>query len=279
MSTTPENTYPPEQHITRDLAPIIERNADGAVILLPVVPELLDRGGRLRAGAAATIVDIIAGEFAIREVLPNWIATSSMSLQFAALPEDGTLRARPKLLRRGKTTVVLEVALDHVEKETFVGLSTISFSILPGRTEFQTRAHWAEEPEPRTTFTLPGSGFRKPLLETLGVRFDPADASILHIDMSPYVVNTLGAIQGGVVAMAIDGAADHYATHVLGGPPCLRSLEIHYLKLAKIGPVRAKVSTIAELQNGLIVRVELRDEGQDDVLLTVASVVLERAPR
>ena len=275
--TTPEDTYPPKQHIIRDLAPVIERNAEGAEILLPVVPELLDDGGRLRAGSAAMIVDIIAGEYAIREVLPNWVATSNMSLQLGLLPSEGTLRARPRLLRRGKTTAVLEVSLDHLESGKSNGLSTVAFSILPGRSEFQTRAHWVEEPEPRTTFALSGSGFRKPLLEMLDVRFDPADTSVLRIEMSPYVVNTLGAIQGGVVAMAIDAAADHYATSVLGAAPYVRSLEIHYLKLAKIGPVRAQVRTISELQNGLALRVELRDEGQSDVLLTVASVILERS--
>ena len=200
-----------------------------------------------------------------------------MSLQLGLLPGEGTLRARPRLLRRGKTTAVLEVSLDHLESGKSNGLSTVAFSILPGRSEFQTRAHWVEEPEPRTTFALSGSGFRKPLLEMLDVRFDPTDTSVLRIEMSPYVVNTLGAIQGGVVAMAIDAAADHYATSVLGTAPCVRSLEIHYLKLAKIGPVRAQVRTISELQNGLALRVELHDEGQNDVLLTVASLILERA--
>ena len=112
--TTPEDTYPPKQHIIRDLAPVIERNADGAAILLPVVPELLDDSGRLRAGSAAMIVDIIAGEYAIREVLPNWVATSNMSLQLGLLgrAREHCVHVRDCYAAR-KTTAVLEVSLDQ----------------------------------------------------------------------------------------------------------------------------------------------------------------------
>ena len=111
-------TYPPDPHITRDLAPIIEREESGSTILLPVTPALQDEDGRLRAGPVATIVDIVCGETAIREVLPQWIATSSLSLQLRELPAQGTLRAHPRVLRKGRTTLVQEVALDHLETGT-----------------------------------------------------------------------------------------------------------------------------------------------------------------
>ena len=269
--------YPPDHHVTRDLDSTIERRDGQSTILLPIVPALLDPGGRLRVGAAATIVDIVCGETAIREVLPGWIATSNMSLQIGDMPGEGTLRARPRVVRHGKTTLVEEVELDHVETGASVGLGTASFAILPVRSDFQARAHWAEDPEPTTNFSMPDSGFRKPLLEAIGVRFDEANSAIAHADKTEYVVNTLGAMQGGVVAMFIDGAADHYAARELGGVTEVRSLEIHYLKLAKVGPIRATSRTIGRLGSGLVVRVELRDEGQDEALLTIANVVVDRA--
>jgi len=274
MSEPP--TYPPENHFTRDLAPRIERDESGSTLLLQIVSPLLDGSGGLRAGVVGTVADIVCGEVALRRVLPGWMATSSMSLQLEPLPGEGTLRARPRLLRHGRTTLVLEVALDHVETERACGLATVSFSILPRRSELQARATWAEEPEPVTTFAHPGSGFTQPLLEAIGLRTDPADAGRCHLQPTPYLANTLGAMQGGVVAMLIDAAAERFAEAELGAPCRVAHLEIHYLALAKTGPIRASARSIGRLGAGLVSRVELHDEGREDRLCTLANVVLDR---
>lgn len=275
-------SYPPDHHIVRDLAPIIERDDDASTIFLPIVPALLDDSGRLRVGVAATAVDIICGESAIRSVLPDWVATLSLSLQVGVMPPSGTFAATPRILRQGRTTLIQEVEMTHVESGAEIGLGTVSFSILPGRSDKLVRAHWVEQAEPRTTFAGDGAGFSKPLHETLGLRFDAKDLSVVHADVDSYVVNTLGAMQGGVLAMLVDAAGDRHASADAdgigqGGPAQIRSLEIHYLKLARVGPIRATARTVGQLGSGRIVRVELRDEGQADQLVTVASLVIERA--
>lgn len=277
MSNPEPSSYPPDFHIVRDLAPIIRRGPEGTAIHLPIVPEILDAGGRVRAGVVATIVDIVAGETAIREVLPAWVATSNLSLHVGDLPGHGTLRGRPRVLRRGRTTLVMEVALDHLETGHDLGLSTIGFSILPNRREAQTRVHWAEEPDALTHFASDGSGLTKPVLETLGVAFDSGEPGQARLAVGPYVINTLGAMQGGVVAILIDAAADHFAAAALGGACQVHGIEVHYLKLARVGPVRADVRTLARTASGLLLRVSLHDEGAADVLLTVASVSIDRA--
>jgi acyl-coenzyme A thioesterase PaaI-like protein len=276
MSPSEPPTYPPDLHIVRDLGPVIERGPEGAAILLPIVPEISDAGGRPRVGVLATVIDIIAGETAIREVLPSWVATSNLSLHVGPLPQHGTLRARPRVLRHGRTTLVMEVDVDHVETGDPLGLSTIGFSILPSRSALQARVDWAEKPEARTEFASEGSGLTKPLLETLGVVFDPAEAAHTRLAASSYVINTLGAMQGGVVAILIDAAADHFAAQRSGRVSQLRGLEIHYLKLARVGPVRADVRTLSETASGLLLRVSLHDEGADNVLLTVATVMVDK---
>ena len=47
------------------------------------------------------------------------------------------------------------------------------------------------------------------------------------------------------------------------------------MKLARIGPVRAEARLIAHTREGVLVRVELFDEGAEEVLLTVATVQVE----
>ncbi len=273
-----EAAYPPPHHILRDLAPVIERDADGATLWLPIVPELHDATGRVRAGVVATAVDILGGEAAMRAVAPGWIATSSLSLQVDTLPAEGMLRLRSRVLRQGRSTVVIEIDVDAPPPGHAAALATISFAALPARTEFQRQRHWIADPEPRTTFGAEAPSLAGPLLETLGLRFDASDPDVARLDMAEYVVNSLGAMQGGVVAILAEAAAEHSATARLGRPTRVRHLEVHYLKLAKVGPVRADVRTLAELAGGArLLRVELRDEGRDDVLLTIANVLADPA--
>ncbi len=269
-----EAPYPPPNHILRDLAPVIERDTEGATLWLPIVPEMHDASGRVRAGVVATAVDILGGEAAMRAVAPGWIATSSLSLQLEALPVSGTLRMRSSVLRQGRSTVVIEIGVDAPSPDHASALATITFAALPSRTEFQRQRHWIADPDPRTAFGADEPSLAGPLLELLGVRFDASRPEVARLDMRPYLVNSLGAMQGGVVALLAEAAAEHTARARLGEPVRIRHLEIHYLKLAKVGPVRAEVRTLAELSGrALLLRVELRDEGREDVLLTVANVV------
>ncbi len=282
--------YPPDEHIYRDLDVLVERTKTDLFVSFPVVPEILDAAGRPRLGLLATIADMAAGEDAIRALYPQWVATSSLSLHASDIPSNGRIRARSSLIRRGRTTVVLEVFLDHVPnksanadadvppdpiKATPIGLSTTSMAILPERRAAQNNVTWADEPAPRTEFSLPGSGFNRPLLERLGIRFDSSDPSTSLIECVPYVLNTLGAIQGGIVSLFIEAAAENYATHTLGRRVQVHSLEVHYLKLCRGNPIRAAVRKVGSTREGLLLRVELYDEGQEGVLATVGNVLVE----
>jgi acyl-coenzyme A thioesterase PaaI-like protein len=273
MSEVP---YPPPHHILRDLAPVIERDAEGATLRLPVVPEMHDASGRVRAGVVATAVDILGGEAAMRAVAPGWIATSSLSLQVEALPAAGTLSMRSRVLRRGRSTVVIEITVDALPPEQASALATITFAALPSRTEFQRQQHQLAESDPGAAFGGGAGRLSGPLLDVLGARFDASNPGSARLEMRPYLVNSLGAMQGGVAALFAEAAAEHAAHARFGGLVRVRQIEIHYLKLAKVGPVRAEVRRIAELSGHTSLwRVELRDEGREDVLLTVANVMTD----
>lgn len=275
MSGQPD--YPPPHHITQDLAPTIDRSEGESVIQLPIVPRVLDGSGGLRIGVAAMAADIVSGETAIREALPGWVATANLSLQVEALPDEGTLCVRPRLLRKGRTTLVQEVGLDHLESSRALGLGTVAFSLLPSRREMQDRVAWAEHPSLQTVFGDGRNQLAAPITERLGFETDPSDPAITRAPMTDYVVNTLGAMQGGVVALLLETAAERFATDRLEGPVRLRSLEIHYLSLARGGPIRATVREVARLREGIWMRVELSDEGREGRLTTVGSVLAESA--
>lgn len=83
------------------------------------------------------------------------------------------------------------------------------------------------------------------------------------------------------MAILLEATADRLAEVLLGRRVRVRSLTIHYLKLARRGPVRAEARPIALSQTGgALLRVELYDEGRDggeEELLSVASVQVEAA--
>jgi acyl-coenzyme A thioesterase PaaI-like protein len=273
--------FPPPHHIVRDLQVVIDRSQGDWAIRLPIVPAIADAGARPRVGVAAVIADMIAGQTAIREVAPSWIATSNLALQVGDLPSEGTLVGHPKVLRKGATTIVIEVRLEHQESGREVGLATFGFAILPRRNEMQAALHRSRESGKDTVYAPAGSGFAKPLFEAIGIRFDSAssgsaDSCWAEVDLDPYLQNTLGALQGGVVAILVEAAAERRATSLLGGPVCVRGLELHYLKLGRRGPIRACAREFARTGSGMIVRVELFDRGDGDALLTVATVWIDR---
>lgn len=300
------NVYPPPHHIVRDLQVRVDRGhhvgsdgSDGSdesawAIRLPIVPAIADATGRARIGVAAIIADMIAGQTAIREVSPAWIATSNLALQVGELPSSGLLVGHPKVLRKGATTIVIEVRLDHhaslagtddpdAAAQT-VGLSTLGFAILPRRNALQAELHRSRETGEDTVYAPAGAGFAKPLLEAIGVRWTSAAPGELgagtcsaEVDLDPYLQNTLGALQGGVVAILAEAAAERLAATVFGAGVRVRGLELQYLKLGRKGPICARAREFARTAAGLIARVELVDRGDGDALLTVATVWTERA--
>lgn len=281
--------YPPLHHIVRDLRVVIDRSQGDWAIRLPIVPAIADAADRPRVGVAAVIADMIAGQTAIREVAPNWIATSNLALQVGDLPSEGTLVGHPKVLRKGATTIVIEVRLEHPESARDVALATLGFAILPRRNEMQAELHRSRAGGNDTIYAPAGTGFAKPLFEAIGIRFgsenpgsgDSGRASCCascwaEVDLDPYLQNTLGALQGGVVAILVEAAAERQATSLLGGPVRVRGIELHYLKLGRKGPIRACAREFARTGSGMIVRVELFDRGDRDALLTVATVWVDR---
>jgi acyl-coenzyme A thioesterase PaaI-like protein len=133
-----------------------------------------------------------------------------------------------------------------------------------------------ESADPRTEFARPGSGMAMPLAERLGVRALDAARGELELPLTPYVANTLGALQGGVTAIAVDLAATAAASGVGAGPWWVSELALNYLALARVGPVRSRASVLRRDERATLLRVELRDAGAEDRLVAVATARAER---
>ena len=97
--------YPPDEHLLRDLRFSFDHDADGRAsrAWMPVVAELCTDRGHARAGAIATLVDVIGGGLAASTAQPDWIATADLTLHLVGgAPPGSVVEARLGTARGGR---------------------------------------------------------------------------------------------------------------------------------------------------------------------------------
>lgn len=272
LSTTTRKTedlapnYPPSHHILRDLGIFVELEGLRCRTGIEVVPHLCTNGV-LRVGAIAMLIDVAAGAYATRAVSPNWVATCDLVLHTLVSVSRGTVVAVPRKLRHGKTTLVVEVdVFEASNPEIPTATGTVTFSILESRGATQ-RTDPIEELI-RTEFALPTTNLAKPIFETMGVEVVDASLGQLEVPLTPYLGNTLGAVQGGAIALLAEASAEMAGRHIGEASWLTRDMVIHYLSLGKAGPLSSRAKVLRSTGNGALLRVELYDEGRDRRLLT-----------
>ena len=267
MSTT----YPPDRHLLRDLRLSFEHvDEHTSVAWMPVVPELAARDGSARAGALATLVDVIGGGLAARAAQPDWIATADLTLHLTGTATSGRVEARGRVAHAGRTTVVIEVGLSD-DRGSSIGLATMSFARLPRR---------VDNPDLSDSLTtgmssmaLPASGLQASLLDEIGIEVvDPANGTV-ESPVRDWSRNSLGSMQGGAVAVVIDAAAEAASAVAHAGEVVVADLQLTYLALARVGPIRTRAEVLDARPGVVVTHVELIDTGSDGRVTTIGRVV------
>jgi len=263
-------TYPPDRHLLRDLRLSFEHRGAGASrAWMPAVPELAAADGAVRAGALATLVDVIGGGLAAQTAQPDWIATADLTLHLTGAVVAGTVEARARVVHAGRTTVVIEVTL-HDDRGRQIGLATMSFARLPRRDQNPDLSDSMTAGTP--TMALPESAMQGSLLDEIGVHVVDAAAGVLEAPVRDWSRNSLGSMQGGAVAAVIDAAADATA-RATGSDVVVTDLQLTYLALARVGPIRTRVDVLDARPDRVAMHVELVDAGSDGRVTTVGRVV------
>src|ERR1019366_8751025 len=125
------------------------------------------------------------------------------------------VEARAELVRRGRTTMVIEAVLVNVLEDgtevpdlggssSPVAWSTTTFAILPGGNRTA---------GPDLPFGLPpqldisGVGLDRSVMDRLGISVLDAAGGRVTMNVGPYVQNSIQAVQGGAMALLGDVAA------------------------------------------------------------------------
>jgi len=274
--------YPPSSHILADLGMLGETTTETTgVVRTRATPQVAAADGGVRAGVLATLVDVVGGVVAARVLRPERLATADLCLQVVGPVTGAWVEARASVLRRGRTTMVLEVLVvaadehtgDHEPEPDPVAWATITFSVLPGEPGASPR----QAPELRSRWEFRSDGLDVPVLEALGITvIDPASGR-LSVPVRSYLHNSFQAVQGGVMAIIAEAAGAEAVGAALGGDASsvvVTDLQVAYLSLGRVGPI---VSGARVLEGGpggaASAVVELRDAGADGRLTTVVNLV------
>ena len=279
--------YPPV-HLLGDLGIAAEITTETtARVRTRVTPFVTTPDGRVRAGVLATLVDVVGGAIAARVRAPDWLATADLSLQLVGPVLGPCVEARGSVLRRGRTTLVVEalvVAVDEdgVEPEVDgrtpdpVAWASMTFAVLPSRGSGTSEQLTTELP---IRWGDSGGGLAVPILEALPVTVEDRAAGRLSVPVRPYVHNSFGALQGGAIALLAEASGAEALGAARGGDGTdvvVTDLQIAYLALGKVGPVVSAARVLAtgdDGRGGAVV--ELRDAGAEDRLTTVVNVSAE----
>ena len=269
--------YPPDRHLLRDLRLEFDHSdASTSRAWMPVVPELCADDGSVRAGALATLVDVIGGGLAATAAQPDWIATADLTLHVVGAATSGSVAARARVVHAGRTTVVIEVELyDDADRE--IGLATMSFARLPRRDENPDIG--ATRSDGPSTMARPTSRLDAPLVDMLGARIVDAARGELEVPVAEWSLNSLGAMQGGAVATVIDAAAEAAIRAATSEPLVVTDLQITYLALGRVGPIRTRVDVLGTNPGHAQARVQLVDAGAQSRVTSLARVVATRSLR
>jgi len=247
----------PEEMFVKDLDYTCEFVGDDVVGQARITDELRPPGSRLvRPSVLATLGDVIAGRMATVPTAPRLALTLDIGVRILTDDVPDEIDMAATILKAGRGTVVTETEF----RETAPSFAT-------GRLVAISQLTFVPSPRPEDLYP-PMDGpqvtrgtMRAPLPEHVGTRL--LAPGVVEIDRTPFVSQLSGTLQGGIVALLGELAAES----LLGAP--IRDLETNYLTTIRVGPGRA---TATLLGRGLA-RVEVHDAGNDD---RFAALVLAR---
>ncbi len=278
------DAFPPPAHVLVDMSVSVDvAAADSVVVSMPVTERVGDGRGRLRAGLVATLVDIAGGALGVRVLRPDWMATADLTVSLSEPPAGPVVAVEAGLVRRGRTTAVVEATIKGGPDGRDYGMGVLTFAVLPTDREPPPMPDLSGE----SRFVF-GDGSRLEaagghLLDEIGIA--TPEHGPVSLDVHPYVHNAFGALQGGMLALLADVAAVRALEPVSPGPGpsatgelSVVDLQIAYLTLARVGPVEARVEPLGADGPRRAAVVHLHDAGAGGRVTTVVQVAAAVLP-
>jgi acyl-coenzyme A thioesterase PaaI-like protein len=203
----------------------------------------------LRTSVAMTWSDALLGLHAMKALAPRLTVTLELDAHlFDDVAGVERVRARSRLVKAGQQ--VIFTTLDFLGDDGhLIGFGSGSFMAIPD-------PKWLAPPleDVLTRFATPRGTLTTPLVERIGC--ERVEPGTVVLPCTPVVYNASRAINGGMLAVAVEEAA-------LSADPAARwveSMHLRYLRSVRVGPAVAR----ADVHYGMG-RVEVHDASTDAI--------------
>jgi acyl-coenzyme A thioesterase PaaI-like protein len=247
---------------------VTARMVDGRFVIdLTPQPETLHHG-YVRASVLAYAVDVVAG-IAVDLDDSVWTLTTDLSVRARPMPAPDVVCATGTVVRRGRRSVTCAVELVTGEGDP-VGTGAVGFAYVP-RKEGEPAKHVVR---PEDAVELFGEHLRlsAPLRDEAGIETCDAANGVVQVELMPELLNPAGTLQGAMVALVAEAAAEDLLEARFDTPAVVTDLDIRYLARTEAGPVRSRTRLIGDGPDAPI-EVQLVDLSTD----TVTTLVYARA--
>jgi acyl-coenzyme A thioesterase PaaI-like protein len=207
-----------------------------------------------------TFADVLIGVLASHQTAPRISVTSNLAVHIVGpLPPDGDLSMRGWLSKVGRSMTVGETEMRASDSGDLVATAIGTFLASPRPQDVTHISH----DRFRTTGKTDSNAAS--LAGHVGLRV--VEPGLTEIDLRSDLTNATQSLQGGLVALLGETAAQTAASAAGQRAAVVESLDVYYLAAARVGPFRAT----SQLLRDDLVRVEIRDTRRDDRLVAIAT--------
>ena len=267
-------------------------NPQRCIMWAPFSDLIKAANGSVRVGVLATMIDVACSDPALANYSPDWTATQELAVQAAQPLREGPVVIDARLVRIGKKTVVTSARIFDARGETELDRlcalgdavadpgdpaplgadCVLTFARIPraatrGVADYNP-GEWVGQVRRRSPLH-PATG--EDLNRKIGIQVVAPAAGIVEVASAPYVINAIGTINGGVQAIMLETAAE-----LLRPGMVATDIQIKYLSQMKAGPARTRGRVLRDAPDHSVVALELVDAGNDNKLLTLATVLLQK---
>ena len=214
--------------------------------------------GAVRASVLALMIDVVAG-VVVDDDPDVWTFTSDMSVRMRPRTAPDDIYTRTTILRRGNRSATAVVDLVSGQGEP-VATGAIGFA------KVQRRA--LDPPKPQASVgrimaMFDGSSLLcQALREEAGIRVLDPMQGVVEMELTPGLRNPAGTLQGAMVALVAEAAAEELASSRFEIPAVVTDLDLRYLAQTGDGPVRTRCRLLGQGPDAPI-QVELFDTSND----------------
>jgi acyl-coenzyme A thioesterase PaaI-like protein len=237
----------------------------GDDLILELTPQEETRHhGIVRASVLSFVVDVVAG-IPLDQDGAAWTLTSDMSVRMRPVPAPARIDAVSRVLRQGRRSATCLVELTTDEGRP-IASGAIGFAKIARRP--------TDPPKPNVPLGQVPLMFRspatltRPLREEAGIEMiDPAEG-VVQVAVTPELRNPAGTLQGAMVALVAEAAAEDLMEARFGSPYVVTDLDLRYLRKTGLGPVRTR-SRLLGTGPDAPVEVELVDTSSGEITTLV----------